>query len=103
MSEITPPNEPCCNCRNPSAPEFACTTEYPLRSSAVRKNAVTEGSSSISKIGNCRCTARLLILLPPSLLPLLPAASPETYCPPRSHCSSTESRRRVPAQCHNKC
>src|SRR5437879_183556 len=52
MSEITPAYRPFESFCNPSAPDEAFTTSYPLRSSAARKNAVTDGSSSMSRIVN---------------------------------------------------
>src|SRR4029077_6152470 len=51
MSEITPEYLPAVSIWRPSAPDEALATEYPWRSSAARRKAVTEGSSSISKMG----------------------------------------------------
>jgi len=81
-------------------------TVYPCRSSAARKKAVTEGSSSINRIGRGRLIAALLILQPP-WRPLLilspPVISPRTCCRLPLHCSSIESRRYARAQFRSKC
>src|ERR1700724_51746 len=51
MSEMTPEYFPPLSIFNPSAPEAALATAYPWRSSAARRKAVTEGSSSMSRMG----------------------------------------------------
>src|SRR5207245_285463 len=51
MSEITPEYFPPLSMFNPSAPDAALATAYPWRSSAARRKAVTEGSSSMSRMG----------------------------------------------------
>src|SRR5258708_25349503 len=88
MSEITPAYRPFESRCNPSAPDEAFTTAYPLRSSAARRKAITDGSSSISRIGppvhNAFCAFIALLLLwrrppPPPSAP--PANSPRKELP----------------------
>jgi len=63
MSLITQRTSPA-QCCSPSAPEFACTTEYPVRSSAARKNAVTEAhprsKGSAIAVARRGCSSRRL-------------------------------------------
>src|SRR5262245_57175836 len=110
MSEITPAYFPLESCFSPCSPEEASTTVYPRRSSAARKNAITEGSSSISRIGRLGDTAGCALIAPTPWQPPRPVHSP---LPPESaqqrcfrrrlHCSSTESRPHVHAQSRSKC
>src|SRR5438874_9780142 len=113
MSEITPAYRPFESRCSPSAPDEAFTTAYPLRSSAARKNAITDGSSSISRIGPpvhiacCVCGA-FISPLPSWLRPPAPLLSPRESAPQMCfpqplHYSSTEFLRRAPAQSRNKC
>src|SRR2546426_303758 len=105
MSEITPAYRPFESRCNPSAPDEAFTTAYPLRSSAARRNAITDGSSSMSRIGppvhNARCAfiAPLLSWQRPPVLPPSPRESAPQRCSPLPpHYSSTEFLRHAPAQ-----
>src|SRR5256886_12626549 len=109
MSEITPAYRPFESLCNPSAPDEAFTTSYPLRSSAARKNAVTDGSSSMSRIGppvhNACCVfiATLLSLPRPRAPPPSPLESAPQKCFPHPlHCSSIEFPRHGPARYRNK-
>src|SRR6267143_4293976 len=110
MSEITPAYCPFESRCNPSAPDAASTTAYPLRSSAARRNAITDGSSSISRIGCWPAALAVGRLIGPPLSPplqrgrlLSPPESAQQTCFPRLlHCSSIESRRRAHEQSRNK-
>src|SRR5207302_10662896 len=97
MSEITPAYRPFESRCNPSAPDEAFTTAYPLRSNAARKKAVTDGSSSISRIGppvHNACCAFIDLLLSwqrlPAPLPSPRESSPQKCFPLLLHCSSIE-------------
>src|SRR5258708_6213998 len=113
MSEITPRYRPFRSRCNPSAPDEAFTTAYPLRSSAAFKNAITDGSSSISRIGPpvhnacCVCSAFIAPLLswpPPQVLLLWPRESVPQRCSPLPpHCSSTGFLPHAPPRSRNKC
>src|SRR5580704_1179419 len=110
MSDITPAYRPFESRSNPSAPEAAFTTAYPLRSSAARKNATTDGSSSITRIGppvhnaDCTLTGSPLSRPPrPAKLPSPPELAPQTYSPHLPHYSSTESPRHARERFRNKC
>src|ERR1700676_193540 len=107
MSEITPLYCPPASCFKPSAPEDAFTTEYPFRSSAAFRNAITDGSSSINKIGAVWLTAACKVTVQPLSQPWQAAPrraeSGQQTCSRRYPCcSSTESRRRAPAQFRSK-
>src|SRR6266478_2088276 len=110
MSEITPAYLPFESRCNPSAPDEAFTTAYPRRSSAARRKAITEGSSSISKIGPPVHSAFCVLIgpllstpQPPAQPPLLPEYAPQKCFPLPPHCSSTEFPRHAPARYRNKC
>src|SRR5260370_2045467 len=100
MSEITPAYLPFESRCNPSAPDEAFTTAYPLRSSAARRKAITDGSSSMSRIGPpvhnacCVCSAFIGPLLswprPQWLLPWRPESPPQSSSPLPPHCSTTD-------------
>src|SRR5260370_42106999 len=112
MSELTPAYRPLESRCNPSAPDEAFTTAYPLRSSAARRKAITDGSSSMSRIGPpvhnacCVCSAFIAPLLswprPQVLLPWPRESAPQRCSPLRPHCSSTEFHRHAPVRCHSK-
>src|SRR5713226_4591693 len=110
MSEITPAYRPLESRCNPSAPDEAFTTAYPLRSSAARRNAITDGSSSMSRIGPpvhsacCALIALLLSMQRPQVLPPSPReCAPQRCSPLLPRYSSTEFPRHAPARCRNKC
>src|SRR2546430_8430650 len=97
MSEITPAYRPFESRCNPSSPDKALTTAYPLRSSAARRKAITDGSSSISRIGppvhNAFCAFIVLLLScprPPARLPSPLESAPQKCFPLHLHCSSIE-------------
>src|SRR5437016_14502616 len=109
MSEITPAYRPFESRCNPSTPDEACTTAYPLRSNAARRKAITDGSSSMSRIGPsvqrvcCAFIAPLLSLLRPQGRPPSPQESAPQKCFPLPlHCSSIESPRHALARSRNK-
>src|SRR5208337_5461595 len=109
MSEITPANAPASNCFKPAAPEDACTTLYPRRSSAARTKALTEGSSSITRIVAAGRGITLAVISPPLSQPLRglflwpPAGAPQTCSRFHLHCSSKEFLRRARAQFRSRC
>src|SRR5258708_20673166 len=113
MSEITPAYLPFESRCNPSAPDEAFTTAYPLRSSAARRKAVTDGSSSMSRIGPpvhnacCVCSAFIALLLssrrPQVLPPSLPESAPQKFSPLPPHFSSTTFPPHPPPRRHNQC
>src|SRR5260370_16882640 len=95
MSEITPAYRPFESRCNPSAPDEAFTTAYPSRSSAARRKAITDGSSSISRIGppvHNPCCAFIVLLLswrrPPARLPSPREFAHQTPSPLPLHCST---------------
>src|SRR5258708_13391589 len=112
MSEIPPAYRPFKSRCNPSAPDEAFTTAYPLRSSAAFKNAITDGSSSISRIGPpvhnacCVCSAFIAPLLscpPPQVLLLCPRESAPQRCSPiPPHFSTTHFLSHAPPRCLTK-
>src|SRR5258707_10667042 len=110
MSEITPAYLPFESRCNPSAPDEAFTTAYPLRSSAARRKAITDGSSSMSRIGppvhNACCAVIALLLLrrpPQARLPSPLESAPQKCFPLPLHCSSIEFPPPAPPRSPNKC
>src|SRR6266480_4107344 len=98
MSEITPAYRPFESRCNPSAPDEAFTTAYPLRSSAARRKAITDGSSSISRIGppvhNALCVFIALLLsrlLTPAQFPSPLESAPQNCSSLHLHFSSFEA------------
>src|SRR5260370_40071477 len=96
MSEITPAYRPFESRCNPSAPDEAFTTAYPFRSSAARRKAITDGSSSMSRIGppvhNACCAVIALLLLrrpPQARLPSPLESPPQNGLPLPLHLSRT--------------
>src|SRR5258708_32395805 len=109
MSEITPAYLPFESRCNPSAPDEAFTTAYPLRSSAARRKAITDGSSSMSKIGppvHNDCCALIAPLpswpRPRARLPSPRESEPHDCSPPPLHCTTIQYPLHAPALCPSK-
>src|SRR5712692_5436880 len=109
MSEITPAYRPFESFLSPSSPEEAFTTAYPRRSSAARRNAMTEGSSSISKMGPLVDSAGCALIVPPLSRPPLKARlpwpaefAPQTCFRPHFHYSNIEFLRHARVRFRNK-
>src|SRR5215472_881337 len=110
MSEITPAYRPLQSCLSPSSPDRTSTTAYPRRSKAARKNAMTDGSSSISRIGCFVESAGFVLIRQPLLQRPRPKRfrSRREFAPRRCshwrlHCSNTESHHHALAQSRSKC
>ncbi len=98
-SEITPRKSFVASNRKPSAADGDGTTSYPRRSSAVRRNAATDGSSSITRIRGLACVAALFAAVmarsPSPAIRLLappPEAAPQTCSRCRPHCFARRFR-----------
>src|SRR5712692_475240 len=109
MSEITPAYLPFESRCNPSAPDEAFTTAYPLRSSAALRKAMTDGSSSMSRIGPAvhnACCAFIDLLLSWQRLQALPPSpresAPQRCSPLLPRYSSTGFPLHEPVRCRSK-